>query len=617
MRYTTKAKVNTMKKRTQYSATGEPKRTDTDVDVAIVGAGAAGLYAAWRLLSVPAYRTKSIALFDAADRAGGRILSVTLPGVPYVGELGAMRYLPEQILTRSLVEDKLQLQHGDFTFETEGYFLRGTPVSQHAIAFAKAASPAQNVFPFNVDESEKGKTPIELIVLSIQRALRVLQIPNLEAKPDERGTTVAALLRKLHDLDQDTVHSNLVGRFTGKEWRLIKRYGCLDGRPLYEIEFWDLIRRFLSQEGHNLAYAGSGGYQYLNAADALVWFLSDFAGSPYRTIAGGMGKLVDELSDGIVDRVRSPSGELSVMNFGWGLREVRREANRGSSVIRLTFGIGKLGAENLPMKTISATTVILALTQPALKSIKFHDFQMERGDSNERTAQRFNTSLDAVTPNPLFKACIVYERPWWREEKVPSCFRVFTDLPLRHIYHFGAERQRQLSGTDKRSLVCMLLLFVDARYANYWKRLHEITSDSSPFEYATGRTSRRGLKQILGVYGTGDALRAEIRDLLGKVSGKAAPIPIALILKHWSGEPYSSGWHAWNVGARSWEVAEKLVRPFHDANLFICGEAFSGEQGWIEGAFKSAERVLERLGVPSPPSWVDQAEYEEQKELWV
>ena len=180
---------------------------------------------------------------------------------------------------------------------------------------------------------------------------------------------------------------------------------------------------------------------------------------------------------------------------------------------------------------------------------------MERGESNERAAQRFNSCLDTVTPNPLFKACIVYERPWWREEKVPSCFRVFTDLPLRHIYHFGAERQRQLSGTGKRSLVSMLLLFVDARYANYWKRLHEMTPDRR------SGTSRKGLNQVLGVYGTGDALQAQMQDLLGKVSGKVAPTPVALILKHWSDEP---GWHAWNVGARSWEVAEKLVRPFLD-----------------------------------------------------
>ena len=40
--------------------------------------------------------------------------------------------------------------------------------------------------------------------------------------------------------DQDTVHSNLVGRFTGKEWRFIKRYGCIDGRPLTKLNFGTL-----------------------------------------------------------------------------------------------------------------------------------------------------------------------------------------------------------------------------------------------------------------------------------------------------------------------------------------------------------------------------------------
>ena len=85
-----------------------------DVDVAVVGAGIAGLYVAWRLLSDPAYATKSIAVFDTADRVGGRILSVTMPDIPYVTELGAMRYLPEQILIRSLIEDRLQLEHLEF-----------------------------------------------------------------------------------------------------------------------------------------------------------------------------------------------------------------------------------------------------------------------------------------------------------------------------------------------------------------------------------------------------------------------------------------------------------------------------------------------------------------------
>jgi hypothetical protein len=59
-----------------------------------------------------------------------------------------------------------------------------------------------------------------------------------------------------------------------------------------------------------------------------------------------------------------------------------------------------------------------------------------------------------------------------------------------------------------------------------------------------------------------------------------------------------------------------MVQPFVDADLFTCGEAFSGEQGWIEGALKSAERVLEKLNL-TPPEWVDSSEYDEQKDLWL
>jgi len=163
---------------------------------------------------------------------------------------------------------------------------------------------------------------------------------------------------------------------------------------------------------------------------------------------------------------------------------------------------------------------------------------------------------------------------------------MFTDLPIRQVYHFGSERQRQLSASGKLRSACLLLLFVDAQYADYWKRLDENT------------------------------VLARIQDQLAQVAGKAVPAPIALVLKHWSDRPYHAGWHAWNVGARSWEIRDKLLRPFFHANLFTCGEAFSSEQGWIEGALKSAERVLESMGLPSPPSWVNKAEYDAQEELW-
>jgi len=81
---------------------------------------------------------------------------------------------------------------------------------------------------------------------------------------------------------------------------------------------------------------------------------------------------------------------------------------------------------------------------------------------------------------------------------------------------------------------------------------------SSGFERSMNKKSRNEFHRVLGVYGTGDAVVVRIQDQLAEVTGKAAPVPIALIQKFWSDKPYHAGWHAWNKGARSWEVAGTL-----------------------------------------------------------
>ena len=51
---------------------------------------------------------------------------------------------------------------------------------------------------------------------------------------------------------------------------------------------------------------------------------------------------------------------------------------------------------------------------------------------------------------------------------------------------------------------------------------------------------------------------------------------------------------------RSWEVIPRVEAPL--AGLYVTGEAFSTNQGWVEGALDSAEDVLQtRLGLAPPP----------------
>jgi hypothetical protein len=224
-----------------------------------------------------------------------------------------------------------------------------------------------------------------------------------------------------------------------------------------------------------------------------------------------MGQLVEKFREEIIRRSSSalPGGELDVVNLGWELRELHHRAKGNSKFIQLTFGVGGFidAAPSVAVKTISAATVILALPQPGLKLVNFYDFQITPGESSERAALRLNSTLDTVTANPLFKTFVVYKNPWWRTEKMPSSFRVFTDLPVRQVYHFGSERQCQLSTGSKLRSACLLLLFVDARYADYWKRLDEKSEASqrccsSEFEEPIDTASFEEFHRILSRDGT-------------------------------------------------------------------------------------------------------------------
>jgi protoporphyrinogen oxidase len=74
-----------------------------DLDVAIVGAGAAGTYLADRLIQArPDWR---IAIFERSNRIGGRLWSVKVDGVAHPIELGGMRYMSGHRLVQSVVDE--------------------------------------------------------------------------------------------------------------------------------------------------------------------------------------------------------------------------------------------------------------------------------------------------------------------------------------------------------------------------------------------------------------------------------------------------------------------------------------------------------------------------------
>jgi hypothetical protein len=77
----------------------------------------------------------------------------------------------------------------------------------------------------------------------------------------------------------------------------------------------------------------------------------------------------------------------------------------------------------------------------------------------------------------------------------------------------------------------------------------------------------------------------------------AVPEPLEARYMDWSLPPFNAGYHAYAAHYNVCDVQQKIRKPSQlidgaDADIFIVGEAYSNDQAWVEGAFCTAESVL-------------------------
>ncbi len=223
------------------------------LDVAIVGGGVSGVYSAWRLRTSPPQPNSplgklsqsrsggrpEVMLFEGSRRIGGRLLSLTPPGMPSVKcEVGGMRFMSTQPLIRSLVENKLDLDCIPLAVSEDNNlaYLRG----RH-LRTSQLEDP--ELVPYDLDWAEQGRDPSTLLGFAVDQLL-----------PGTTSTPVGKLLGKLKTAE-------------------------IEGRPIWQWGFWNLIARTLSSEAYRLA-VDTSGYDLVglnwNALDTIHLNFGDF-----------------------------------------------------------------------------------------------------------------------------------------------------------------------------------------------------------------------------------------------------------------------------------------------------------------------------------------------------
>lgn len=529
-----------------------PVGGDGDIlDVAIVGAGVSGLYAGWRLLSGDAANSATlrpllagrggaplaVALFERSERLGGRLFSVTPPGMPSLrAELGGMRFLTTQSFVVHLV-NHLGLPIAEFPVNQpiNRVYLRG----RH-FQLRDWSDPAK--VPYDLPAEFRGRRPDQLMLEMIQRF-----VPN-------------------------------AGTLRDRDWDALKPTLKADGRPLFNAGFWNLLLDTIGIEGYHFlhdALGYSGFVTNWNAVEAMQFLVADFVGNPeYRKLRDGFEALPRQFAA----RFTTSGGQILTHHQ---LRRVDRVTRDGEALLALTFLVWP---EGRPL-TIYARHVVLAMPRRSIELLEADTFLFAN--------DQFLADLNAVTAKPASKIFLGYDRPWWTDLGL-SAGRSLTDLPLRQCYYWGVEGDQP--GADPANRNALLLAsYNDAYDVDFWNEYLATPYRLSPVAVARPPEPMDPSASDAMI----DEIQRQVRELHGPAA--RVPDPYVAYFQDWAQDPYGGAYHFWQTGAKTWEVMPRVRRPIADTNLSICGEAWSTGQGWILGALNTAERMLQdQFGLPQP-----------------
>lgn len=519
----------------------------TMLDVAVVGAGVSGVYVAWRLNA----KGHNVEVFEAGDHVGGRLLSVNPPDIHNMtAELGGMRILPEvQPRIRRLIALLNHTAPRGERIETYPF-----PVDKpENIAFLRGMHLRQSDFtqhpakvPYRLGFLEDGQVPGAIIINALERI--VPGITNKGLTEDQR-----------REMTQDAK---------------------FDGKPLYQQGFWQVLIRVISGEAYQLSL-DAGGYQTTltswNAADAIPWYLSDFGvGSSYSGFRQGFQQVPLTLAERF-----DPGGSKVHLNH----KLVGFEEEKDG--VTLSF-------EN--SAPVRAKALVLAMPRRSLDLITHGCSLLRRPEVAEL--------VGSVTPRPLFKLFTTYEYPWWMPANVRQG-RTTTDLPVRQTYYWPTDTGEPPKDTDPAMLMAS---YDDGLNIGFWDGFRPKRgkgwrpgADKKP-DPAWFRNTGGPRAGNWNEYLAPKAMVEEVQRQLARIHGLSfVPAVRNAAFKDWGDDPFGGGWNSWNIGVQSQKVIDRIAQPVKDVPVYICGEAYSNAQGWVEGALETADLVLDRFGLNPLP----------------
>jgi enamine deaminase RidA (YjgF/YER057c/UK114 family) len=600
---------------------------------------------------------------------GGRIRSADLPTPcgSVRAELGAMRITTRHLLARHLLRD-LGVQTIPFEGDrfSEHFFLRG----KHFDA-PDVERDDPSTFPYSIEgPHEKRRTPGALVEYAFERALQELSLDKYATAETllvlEKLRSVAArgtltheewLLIQKHGLLPSRVELKDIG-----VWNLLHHYLSPEAASFVDGGF-----------GYESVI---GNWNVSDAIPWFIADFSP--GQGYESIVGSLSEVVDRVTEKVTQKtddhfrctifknaqvtgLARPDDTSYRLTIASKEKQYRHHAPEGVIAGAVFLALPRRPLENLK---------IAWLDEPERD-------KPELDKEAEKKRREWKELLASVRGHRLAKVVQAYRHPWWRESVASRgrASRTFTDLPLRQVYYLDrewlAERGRyrnddgRIDDGKTSEIGGMIVAYLDGHYTSFWRfitavqRMHDLHGGEvvdkneairRELEKRKSFGSRicawqepRDLETLFGDvvacatprdralylyyfhYGLYDRAAAKMKHSLEWLhrpapgyAGAKVLDPVAGAYTFWDDfsddSVIGAGWHTWESGVSSAGVIRDLICPFRNHKVYVCGEAYSSEQGWIEGALKSVELIMDHLGILLPGESTDAKAREDVKD---
>lgn len=644
----------------------------------IFGAGASGLYTAWRLLDGKAKGktgkdrklTKGdvLELYDwgkydfskahpGTREPGARICTWHYkddPNNSYL-EMGGMRY---------------SFWNGKNGPENEGHrvvteTIRQLGLDKYSVPFNEAADPLLSLRAKNMYTSD---------VNSNNPAPYNADHYGADTGPDAGFTKIEAVAGITADSKP----------FTRRDWCDFYQNGKVEidmadtsifkkGDFLKDIGYWNLGYDVLGQEGFQYLADGNGySSNVVNSNSAQSFNVNNefTPGTEYKTLTKGFSYLFDTLFNTVVALAKKQG-----ITFNYYPDTRLHSILEHDSTVHFTTATRKNPTKKNASKTCDAA--FMAMPRAAIEQVAEATRYIDHKGLDVLNHEKVQLFLESAIMEPSYKIGMFFDTPWWtpdgnpnnpvnyppklesyflteegiaalKKAKFPNKYLVAiadpksseptvvntsyntqedfmnavnartnermtyaqeqqllttaylntigpsaTDMPIRQVVYFGNNALNKKG----KEVYGILASYDDIYFTTFWKSLELGPKGTRKIPESQDTQTLEGPRQATEVMVK--TLRQQLAALhYGPQSTyRDVPKPLETRYMDWSLPPFNAGYHAYKSHYNIGEVQQGIRKPSQlikgkNAEIFIVGETYSNDQAWVEGAFCTAESVL-------------------------